>query len=219
MVNYSFGFTEEEYRLAYAGTSTKPLIGPAYAPVRSTFSRSSRELSDVVQRVLITCGSTNPSRTLEKMTEACMAALPDARLDVVVGAMSNFVCTHNHSNNVVLHRGVTDLSSLMHSADMAVSAAGTTLYELCCMGVPTVALPIVENQMANAKGFSRLGVGLSVSHIGWSTNNVIELVAEVSKSSKLRTAFQNRMKECVDGLGTSRIVARLLGFDANSYSI
>ena len=211
VINYSLGAIEEEYRLAYAGTPTIPLIGPAYAPVRTTFSRSKRELSEAVRRVLITCGSTNPCRTLEKMTEACIAVLPDAKLDVVVGGMADYELPQKYADNVVVNRGVVDLSPLMRTSDLAVSAAGATLYELCCVGIPTVALPIVENQMANAKGFGSLGMGLSSPRLEWDVADVIGLVAEMAGSVELRVAFKNRMQAFVDGLGTERIAGIILG--------
>ena len=41
-----------------------------------------------------------------------------------------------------LHENVKDMASLMAGRDLAVSAAGTTLYELCAAGVPAVSFTL-----------------------------------------------------------------------------
>lgn len=42
-------------------------------------------------------------------------------------------------------RNLEDLASLLREADLVVSAADATLYELCAVGVSTVVVPIVDN--------------------------------------------------------------------------
>lgn len=38
------------------------------------------------------------------------------------------------------------MSELMQQCDMAVSAAGSTLYELCACGMPTITYVLADNQ-------------------------------------------------------------------------
>lgn len=59
--------------------------------------------------------------------------------------------------SVHVFRNLDDLAPLMREADLVVSAAGITLYEPCAVGVPTFAVPIVDNQLANACGFDKRG--------------------------------------------------------------
>lgn len=66
---------------------------------------------------------------------------------------------------VHVSRNSDDLAPLMREADLVVSAAGITLYELCAVGVPTVAVPIVDNQLANALGFAKRGCGAAITHL------------------------------------------------------
>ena len=208
LVDYGFGAGACGYGEAYAGGATRLLLGPAYAPVRRGF-RGARARRDAAaaRRVLVTCGSTNPGRALERMAEGCLAAC-EMPLDVVVGALAEFDEGAFPSERVSVHRGVRDLAPLMERAALAVSAAGSTLYELSCAGVPTVACPIVENQLANAAGFSATGLGIAIDP-GWTADDVKDAAASLD-GDPAADGFHEAMLSAVDGRGSQRIAEVLL---------
>lgn len=180
LINYSFGFSEEDYDNVYKGTSTKLLIGPKYAPVRKVFREKvgQYQVRDKVENVLITTGSTNPNKSLEKMAQGCRDALSDAHISVVVGPNASFDGSLVSKLNLHLIKGATDLSEYMLASDLVISAAGTTLYELYTLGVPTIAVPIVENQLANVRGFKKMGYGLTLVSLSWNAINISNLILE-----------------------------------------
>lgn len=211
VVNYGFGFSESVYKSLYSGFPTELLIGPAYAPVRNEFLQVRAHCGDAVRRVLITSGSTNPNRALERMVEGVLSSMPGVAVDVVVGPLGEFGNGLSRENQVFVHENVKSISSLMKVADLAVAAAGSTLYELCCVGVPTIALPIVENQLANAAGFDRLGLGISCLRLDWSANDVRALVTEIAAATKLRQHFSANSRMAVDGRGAQKIAELMIG--------
>lgn len=180
LINYSFGFSEEDYDNVYKGTSTKLLIGPKYAPVRKVFREKADQyqVRDKVENVLITTGSTNPNKSLEKMAQGCRDALSDAHISVVVGPNASFDSSLVSKLNLHLIKGATDLSDYMFGSDLVISAAGTTLYELYTLGVPTIVVPIVENQLANAKGYEKTGIGKALIATAWDSIDVAKLVGD-----------------------------------------
>jgi spore coat polysaccharide biosynthesis predicted glycosyltransferase SpsG len=60
-------------------------------------------------------------------------------------------------NNIAVERGLSDVTPLMNQAKMAVSAAGGTLFELACIGVPTVFAQVAENQTRSLEQHVPLG--------------------------------------------------------------
>lgn len=180
LINYSFGFSREDYEKAYKGTSTKLLIGPKYAPVRKVFREKAGQyqVRDKVENVLITTGSTNPNKSLEKMAQGCRDALSDAHISVVVGTNAHFDNSLVSKLNLHLIKGATDLSDYMLASDLVISAAGTTLYELYTLGVPTIAVPIVENQLANAVGFKDNKFGCALLRINWDHGVISKLLED-----------------------------------------
>lgn len=207
VVNYGFAFGEEEYSEVYGG-DTRLAVGPSYAPVRDSFRGRPYRVSGEVGQVMVTTGSTNPDASLERMVEGIRLSGLGCKVTVVVGPAASFdeTCLVGIDSRV-LH-DVRDMAAIMLSSDIALSAAGSTLYELCCIGVPTAAFPIVENQLGNVKGLSSRGLGLS-SGLGWDAQDVAENLSKLASRPYLRREMSNCMRECVDGRGAERIAIAL----------
>ena len=84
----------------------------------------------------------------------------------------------------------------MLKADICISACGQSLYELAAIGVPTVAIVVADNQLVNAKGWSRAGF---IKYAGWHDNKslarqIIECIDELK-------VFTKRLVACKKGRG------------------
>lgn len=90
VIDCRFGADERALSELYRGSGAVVLAGPRFAPVDERFRGVARGVAADVSRVLVTCGSTNPGGTLERMTRACRVVLPDARIDVAVGKFARF---------------------------------------------------------------------------------------------------------------------------------
>lgn len=193
VINYSFGFTEKDYEKVYGDTATKLLIGPQYAPVREDFRKKAGQyqVREELKKVLITTGSTNPNKSLERLSKACREALPNAEISVVVGNSATFDNELTKELNLTLIEGATDLSDYMLDSDLVISAAGTTLYELCTLGVPTISVPIVENQLINARGFRNYSSGFALISLDWEPT---ELRKEIALINSIQARKKNSKK-------------------------
>lgn len=221
VVNYDFRAMDKGYNETYSfpvgekGAKTALFLGPRYAPIRPSF-RDSRKthVSEKVRRILITTGSTNPNGILEKMVEATLPCIDSLtmQIDVVVGPMATFSLNqHQHDKaNIIVHENTSDLSGLMAKADVAISAGGSTLYELACAGVPTIAVPIVQNQMQNVAGFVSLGLGLSVKMDDLSPDELSIKLALLLADRETRERIHTTMIRMIDGSGASAIAKALI---------
>lgn len=204
VINYSFGFTKEDYRQVYRESSTKLLIGPQYAPVREAFRKKAGQyqVQDELNKVLITTGSTNPNKALEKLSQACREALPNVCISVVIGNSASFDDGLARELNLTLIKDATDLSDYMLESDLVISAAGTTLYELCTLGVPTIAVPIVENQLGNARGYSSLSGGCT-ANIGHLRDNYFREIIKSLRFMSCRLVVAKRISRIVGKMSIS----------------
>lgn len=210
VVNYGFGFELESYKKAFKGTNTSLFIGPRYAPVRSDFRNVEYMVQKDVKRVLLTSGATNPSCTLERMVESCGQYLPNAHLTIVVGALAEFDGARVKNSHYDIVRNARNMSMLMSKSDIAVSAAGSTLYELSCVGVPMIAVPVADNQVANARGVVRLDVGKAILNKSWETYELGEIIEVLCGSRIMRETYSVKARELVDGAGAKRIAESIL---------
>ena len=207
VANYSLGMNPAEYEAAYAGTKVELCVSPRFAPLRPQFSPYDNRVYGALERIMVTTGSTNDSHLLEQMTEACLEAVPDAQVDVIVGSMAEFI--RFDDSRVVEHRGVTDLAPFKRASDLCVCAAGTTPYELSAIGVPSIAIPTVDNQRPNAAGFKQLGLGFVVDTGARMRSELIGALEKMAANPKLRGEFVAKMHEAVDGRGAERIARKL----------
>jgi spore coat polysaccharide biosynthesis predicted glycosyltransferase SpsG len=107
---------------------------------------------------------------------------------------------------------VADLPALLVDADLVVSAAGTSTWELLCLGVPAALVAVVDNQEAS---FARLRASGLVAPLGLLSAIAADPAAAVAQLGELlaqpeaRSALGARAWAAVDGDGRVRVVDAL----------
>lgn len=212
VLNYSFYANERTYSDVY-GQRQRKLLGPRYAPLGEGFVGRRARSADVVRDLLVTTGSTNPDHMLERMAKGCLDGC-DANVNVVIGPKASFdvaqlgVCDAE-LRRLCLRHDVRDMAALMERCDMAVTAGGTTLYELCAMSIPTITIPIVDNQLQNVQSFAALGLGVALSRCDID-EKLTGLADEMAGSLTNRRRYISRMGEVVDGRGSQLVAGEIV---------
>ncbi len=224
------------------------LLGPAYAPLRSQFRGLvpcvKRVFRDGICRILISTGGTDPYDMAGRLTGIlnAMSRLPErenaeqnSRWNSE-SASGQYIDTNSKSSSerssepalrlifepVYMapgHPRVEEPARLMQECDLAISAAGTTLYELCAAGVPTLAYAMADNQVIFANAMQGAG---AVSYLGdirdrKTVANIMSFVTEWVwqrcngiAGYELREEESNRMHALTDGSGSRRIAAAMM---------
>ena len=103
------------------------------------------------------------------------------------------------------------MSELMLNCDVAISAAGSTLYELCATQTPTITYILEDNQQPVADAFAELKVLMNCGDIrnmgpvilaDKLIYNAINLCEDYDK----RKMISRLQASIVDGKGASRII-------------
>jgi spore coat polysaccharide biosynthesis predicted glycosyltransferase SpsG len=93
-------------------------------------------------------------------------------------------------------------------ADIAISAAGGTCWELAYLGVPTILIVLTSDQSPNASAISRKGAALNLGwHANLSPRQVGDEVKSLANSVERRRELSERGQKLVDGHGPARVVA------------
>jgi len=90
-------------------------------------------------------------------------------------------------------------------ADVAVVGGGVTLYEACALGVPTVAVPVVDAQRATIAGFVRKGAATGIVDGPVDLERVVTLVMALIENTQKRRGVAARASKVVDGRGAARV--------------
>lgn len=212
LINYNIFSSVFDY-IEYEETRTKLLLSPKYAPLRSEFINCHvHEIKDVSD-ILISAGGSDPERITEKIMSICPHVSEDITFHFIVGALNprlnDIKNIASEQKNVVLHINERKMSDLMEKCDMAISAAGVTLYELCACGVPTITYTLADNQILAAEQFDKLGIMVSAGDCRGDdcfVERLTTIIKNIIDNYDLRLKMSKRMQLLVDGNGADRIV-------------
>jgi spore coat polysaccharide biosynthesis predicted glycosyltransferase SpsG len=99
------------------------------------------------------------------------------------------------------------LSDLLGRTDLVVSAAGTTAWDICTIGMPAVFIAIVANQRPGLNAIAAAGVASTIdaSDDPGAIAAVSGLVDDLLADAALRAAYAARCSELFDGRGAERV--------------
>lgn len=192
----------------------KKLLGPQYALLRPEFASAREHLrkrDGQVRRVLVFFGGVDPTNETEKSLHALTGITEqNFEVDVVVGGgnpnkekIYQF-CTEHACFN--FHCQIDNMAELMAKADLAIGAGGTTTWERCALGVPSLVIAVAENQVELAACGSEHGLFF---YMGTGENVTSQLVYNVFKVfypaiTTLRS-FSTASLSLVDARGVQRV--------------
>lgn len=152
----------------YGGVDPRSLLlGSKYALVRSEVSRLRRERPDELRheppRLLVVIGGTDP-RGLSVDVVAALAPLL-ARVTMTVVAQERHHAAIEGlglGDRLVVLAPTPSLPELFAESDLVVSAAGTTAWDVCSLGIPSVLMATAANQLPSMTRADRAGVAVGV---------------------------------------------------------
>jgi UDP-2,4-diacetamido-2,4,6-trideoxy-beta-L-altropyranose hydrolase len=190
------------------GAGTRLLLGPAYAMLRREFAVAAGVPPGVpgrATRVLVTLGGADPEGAAAKVV-AALARVPgdDLRVKVV-----SHMDVEGDARTARLP-ATADMVPLMKWADVAITGAGSTVYELCCLGVPTFVVAITRPQIESARALEREGLAVDLgSHASMDAPSAARTIDALCRDATRRADLSRRGRERIDGLGAARVVQAL----------
>lgn len=103
----------------------------------------------------------------------------------------------------------------MQSCDVAVSAAGGTIYELCLTQTPTITYILADNQISGAEGFEKRGIlsnAGDIRDVGLKklAEDILSRAVGLAKDYDRRCKIAGKMRKVVDGQGAMRIAEKIM---------
>lgn len=191
---------------------TKLFLGSQYVPLRQNFSRCGKKrISSLAENLILLSGGTDKYNMLERLLESLeKKRYKDIRVicGIYYPKYESMCEKYSMYSNIHIYKAVSDIEKHMEHADMAIAAGGTTLYELCALGVPTITYAVADNQLDNVRTFHKDGI---IDYAGdVRTENVVENINFYLNlyyhDDKLRQEKSLRMQRMVDGKGAQRVV-------------
>lgn len=217
------------------GKAAHSLLGAAYTPLREQFQSVPYEVRPQVQHILLSTGGTDmlnvAGTLLQKIFADCNTDISQNALEaspsIGLQACHYHILTSRLNTHykqlkqlaidypvIHIHENVQDMASLMCQCDLGISAGGTTLYELCAIGIPSVSFSMADNQLTATKTFSSNGLipyaGDVRTAFDQTINSLISFLGKQRISMEERQKSSRNMRAFIDGKGSKRIAQALI---------
>lgn len=211
IINYDMDYEPTCYHKA-----GRKLIGAAYTPLREQFQNVSYEVRPKVQNILISTGGTDAYNVAGEFLKS--VSKNECHYHVITSRLNNHFQELEQLSSIYpmihIHENISNMAELMCQCDLALSAGGTTLCELCAVGVPTISFATADNQLGAVETFSAKKIIPYAGDVRPSLEKVIHAVkrflAENAASYELRKKSSKSMRSYIDGNGASRIATELI---------
>lgn len=220
LLDQSFGRKEKEYS-KYVRKDTKVLCGSKYSLLRKEFNlyrdksiERRRKLSRTFE-ILISMGMSNNKSTLRILHDLQECSLPEkTKLNVVLGSKDETVKGIESSLRKMkwdseIFENVDNVAEIMCRSDMAIGASGSTTWERCCLGLPSIVVVLAENQRFIAETLEKYNAVKILWQNGIESPELLcNKISEMNNDSVLSEMSKSCLNIC-DGLGVDRVISEL----------
>lgn len=198
---------------------TTMLMGTQYVLLRREFLKYrnfTRQIPAQARNILVTLGGADPDNMTLKVIETLkLLDEPDISVRILVGpenphqkALRKAIGTAHFKTELLIKP--PNMPELMAWADLAISAGGSTCWELAFMGVPSLIVVIAENQRDVAKGLERAEIFKTVGLYKAVNNDVlVTRLSALVRDKKLREKKSRLGRQLINGKGAKNIVHAL----------
>ena len=197
------------------------LIGLQFALLREEFSRwrptSLQRQRHRLQHLMISLGGVDADNASGRVLQALAAcALPDIEaITLVLGpaaphreALETLLERYPHPVN--LQVGINNMAERLATTDLVIGAAGSSAWERCCLGVPSLMLVLAENQVPLARALAEQGAALTLP-AAQDPGFDAALGAILDRATAALPAMQDQAAALLDGRGAARVAAAMGG--------
>jgi UDP-2,4-diacetamido-2,4,6-trideoxy-beta-L-altropyranose hydrolase len=192
------------------------LLGCNYVLLRQDFLQhrgSTRKIADKALKIMISMGGADSDNFSLKTVQALkILGDPHVEIKIIVGHLNpnrNSIESELAGSPFAfdLLFSTTDMAGLMNWADLAVSAAGSTCWELAYMGLPAIIITTAENQKGIGQGLEKADAALNAGwHQDVDGSRLASILSEIINNSESRKAMSKAGQKLVDGQGLERVL-------------
>ncbi len=220
LLDQNLGKTPDNYA-PHVSASCELLLGPNYALLRPEFAylRAKsllRRNQGLLRRILITMGGVDLDNATGAVLEALHTWSPSANLQVTVVLGLNAPWREKiieqarrlpFPTEVLVN--VSSMAELMCDADLVIGAAGSTAWERCCLGLPTIQLVLADNQSSIANALANAGAAYLLERIELAVR-LGDVMEKLMQDPAMLIGMSKAGSILVDGMGADRAASYLM---------
>jgi UDP-2,4-diacetamido-2,4,6-trideoxy-beta-L-altropyranose hydrolase len=213
LLDQTFGKHPVEYQ-NLVPRNCRLLVGSEYALLRPEFAKLrglslSRRQNKGINSILVTLGGVDRDNITGIVIEAIRLSgfAKNTDITVVMGKSSPWIeeiqTLASDLDRITVKVDVSNMAELMKDSDLCIGAAGSTAWERCCLGLPSIMLVLADNQKEIALQLNNAGAAIlcknSIEDISDALLDLYEDQARLIKMGRIASAI-------CDGIGVERAV-------------
>ena len=189
----------------------KTFAGIKYFLMRSEFLGKRQSIN--AQNVLVCMGGSDPENQTNRLLEI-LSKLTSRSIDALFGPGfedKSVIQKWSTHPQVSTHIDVSNISDLIKDAAFCITGAGSMLYEIAHMGVPTACLSLIDHQRLIAEAFSEDKAAIYMGYFDEITDSQISSHIHIlDKDEQTRRELGQKAQTLVDGKGSQRLANDLM---------
>lgn len=201
------------------------LIGAKYALIRPEFAllrpySLTRRADWELKKITVSMGGFDKgdvsSEILESLSLCSMPA--GVEVNVVLGKSAPHIdrvrkLALQMPYKTTLHVGVSNMAQLLADSDLLIGAGGSTVWEACCLGLPSILKALADNQKKSVDQLSNLGCVLAFDDLLPTIQDLSEKISKMAAHNQL----EKMSKACIgvtNGLGVNLVSKELINLNS-----
>ncbi|MCR5033312.1 MAG: UDP-2,4-diacetamido-2,4,6-trideoxy-beta-L-altropyranose hydrolase [Lachnospiraceae bacterium] len=229
VINYNLYAKDWDYKRHYeAYPKTRFLLGSAYAPLRKQFvpNEGGKGSPSGQKNILFMSGGADPlhmtiaflKRWIQEeasFQKACHLTLLCGKFNGDMEEIRSLAAAHD----VSVLQDVSEMADVLKKQDLVISAAGSSMYELCALGIPAITYITADNQRFAAAAFAEKTGMLHAGNFAAEPDATMEhllsgirdyLTDEQDDTKSKYRQLAERMHALCDGQGAVRLAGELI---------
>lgn len=237
LINYNIYAKQLRKNYQQGCTPKQVLLGVEYIPLHKTFQQNETfHVKDEVTDVMITTGGSDPWFAAGSILEAIwkesireennqtynIGKCNKITFHIVSGPMNQYAAQLKafcaEKELFIVYENVQNMEALIKKCDVVISAAGSTIYEVCAIGVPMICFYFAENQRQGAQALAQLtdivNAGDFAEDKEQVVSNIIKALHRCIHERAYRELLSVQERALVDGKGAVRLAEEIIKLQA-----
>ncbi|MGY3616560.1 UDP-2,4-diacetamido-2,4,6-trideoxy-beta-L-altropyranose hydrolase [Bradyrhizobium sp. USDA 10063] len=191
------------------------LAGASYTLLRSAFGElratalARRRAASELKSIYVSLGLTDIGGQTAAIARSLVTAGNFSRIIVVTGptasSFDEIVALRKEAARIEVYVDPPEIAELMASADLAIGAPGTSSWERCCLGLPSIVFIVADNQRENARALERVGAARIVPRDSNGPEAISRMLRELILRPDELARMSRQAADVCDGNGARRV--------------
>lgn len=221
LLDQTFGRHIKDY-LDWIPDNCQVLCGSKYALLRPEFAKwrdysLERRKDGMLKHLLINLGGVDKDNITSKILKGLQkSSLPECcKITVVMGSTAPWIESAKAQAKALpwktqVKRGVNNMAELMANSDLAIGAAGSTSWERCCLGLPTIMLVLAENQQQIALNLQNANAVYAINLQSDLESMILKAVRYFTKAQGVLEEMSINASSILDGCGSNLVIENMV---------